>query len=291
MEPNNYSIKKQKTESILGSIKNLPMIPKVMFEVTKFLQQPGATTAGLSKLIGKDQGLTTKILSIANSPLYGLQRKVTSLEFAIIVLGFKEIYDIVSAISLSDALKITSDKYFDQTEFWVHSMVVGTAAKSISQNLGFLDLGSDAFVAGMLHDLGIQLLHKFFHQQYVEITLKIQNGNVPVLEAELEILGLTHQQVGKFLSEKWNLPILLCETLNHHHCPSEVNENKILSSIVHLADYMTQYLQVASFEWDQGMQLDNEIVTTLNFQSAEELDKFMLEYKNLFVETASSVRI
>ncbi|MGE5499486.1 MAG: HDOD domain-containing protein, partial [Syntrophothermus sp.] len=219
-------VKRAQTESILAKIQNLPMIPKVMFEVTRFLQAPGATTSGLAKIIGKDQGLTTKILSIANSPLYGLQRKVTTLEFAIIVLGFKEISDIVTAISLANTIKVVTDKDFDQNDFWVHSMVVGSAAKNISQNLGHLDIGSDAFVAGTLHELGIQLLHNFLHPQYIEIYNKAQNKTSTFFAAEEEVLGLTHQDVGKFLSEKWDLPAVLCDILQNHHTPSQAKENK-----------------------------------------------------------------
>ncbi|MGE5683079.1 MAG: HDOD domain-containing protein [Bacillota bacterium] len=283
--------KKEKTESILNGIKNLPLIPKVMFEVTRFLQTPGVTTSGLAKLIGKDQGLTAKILSIANSPLYGLQRKVTSLEFAIIVLGYKEIRDVVTAISLANTLQVNSDKDFDQNDFWVHAMVVGSAAKGISQNLGYMDIGSDAFVAGTLHDLGIQLLHEFMHPQFLQIFEASEKENNSFFTAEEDLLGLTHQEVGKFLAEKWNLPVLLCDTLLYHHIPSKAKDSKVLSSIVHLADYMTQRLKVAGVYWDEGMQLDREIIKTLHFESEENLEKFIQEYKDLFIEAAVSLRL
>lgn len=283
--------KREKTESVLLNITNLPLIPKVMFEVTRFLQKPGATTSGLAKLIGKDQGLTTKILSIANSPLYGLQRKVTSLEFAIIVLGFKEIADIVTAISLANTIQVASDKDFDQNDFWVHSMVVGSAAKGISQSLGYLDIGSDAFVAGTLHELGIQLLHKFLHPQFLSIYEIVQNGISTFFSAEEEVLGLTHQEVGKFLAEKWNLPILLCDALLYHHIPSKAGDSKILASIVHLADYMTQKLNIASVYWDKDMKLDKEIINTLHFETEENLEKFILEYRDLFIDAAFSLRL
>lgn len=290
-ETTDRASKRIQTEKLLSSIKNLPLIPKMMFEVTKFLQAPAPTTSGLARLVGKDPGLTAKILSVANSPLYGLQRKVTSLEFAIIVLGYKEISDIVSALSMADSIKSNSDKFFNQDEFWLHSMVVGSAAKGISQRLGHMDLGSDAFVAGMLHDLGIQLMHKFLHPQFEEICRKAGQEGMPFINAELDTLGLTHQDIGRFLGEKWNLPVVLCETLSHHHSPGEIKSNSVLSSIVHLADYMTQKLQTANVFWDNGMKLDPAIINVLQFGSMENLEKFILEYKDLFVETVFSIRI
>lgn len=290
MEQILISEKRTKTEAALNNIKNLPLIPKVMFEVTKLLRDASVTTYSLASLIAKDQGLTAKILSVANSPLYGLQRKVTSLEFAIIVLGYKEISNIVTAVSLADAVKITSDKDFDQVDFWIHSMVVGTASKGIAQNLGFLDLGSDSFVAGVLHDFGIQVLHRFLHPQFVSIINKVDT-NVGFLEAEDSELGLTHQEIGKFLAEKWNLPSLLCDILQYHHTPNKSHDNKVISSIVHLADYMTQKLQAGSFYWDNGMQLDKEIINILHFKSEDDLDKFINDYKDLFIQTANSIRL
>ncbi|MEI7811832.1 MAG: HDOD domain-containing protein [Ignavibacteria bacterium] len=283
--------KRAATESVLNGVKNLPLIPKVMFEVARFLQNPEANTTGLAKLISKDQGLTTKILSIANSPLFGLQRKVFSLEFAIIVLGYKEISDVVTAISLADSLKVSSDKDFDQNDFWIHSMVVGTASKSIAHNLGYMDLGSDAFVAGTLHEFGIQLLHRIFHPQFLEICAMAEKGEAVFFEAEQEKFGLSHQEIGKFLGEKWNLPEVLCNILSYHHFPSKSPGNKILASIVHLADYMTQELQVANCYWDKGMQLDKEIINILQLKSEENLKNFIMDFKELFIDTASSIRL
>jgi HD-like signal output (HDOD) protein len=290
MEEISNGEKRAKTEQALNGIKNLPLIPKVMFEVTKLLRDPLATTNSLAGLIAKDQGLTAKILSVANSPLYGLQRKVTSLEFAIIVLGYKEITNIVTAISLADAVRISSDKDFDQVDFWIHSMVVGTAAKGIAQNLGHLDLGSDCFVAGVLHDFGIQVLHRFLRPQFVAV-VDMVNSTTGFLDAESSVLGLTHQDVGKFLAEKWNLPRLLCDILQFHHTPNDSVDNKVISSIVHLADYMTQKLQVGYFYWDNGMVLDKSILDIFQFSSEESLDEFIQEYRESFIQTANSIRL
>lgn len=288
----NRADRKRKTEAALNGIKKLPLIPKVMFEVTKMLHDQTANTNTLATLIGKDQGLTAKILSVANSPLYGLSRKVTSLEFAIIVLGFKEISDIVTAISLNDAIKASSDKYFDQNEFWVHSMVTGTAARGIAQSLGYLDMGSDAFVAGVLHELGIQVIHRFLHPQYIQIMeLVCSNPEMDYMEAEMEILGLTHQDAGRFLAEKWNLPDVLCDTLSFHHLPGSMKVNRVLPAVIHLADYMTQRFQVACVPWDRNISLDRDIIDILQFSSEENIEKFIVDFEELFIQTANSIRI
>ena len=282
--------KKEKTEAVLAGIKNLPSIPKVVFEVTKLLNDSKTPTNQLAEIISKDQGLTSKILAVANSPLYGIKRKVSSIEFAILVLGFQDIRNIVTALSLADSIKTAPSKFFDPYEFWLHSMVVGTAAKGISLNFGF-DFGSEAFVAGILHDIGILVIYKFFNPEFNQIIDIINSEKISMLEAEKKALGITHQEIGKFLSEKWELPYILCDSLNYHHRPMKTLENKYFVSIIHLVDYMTQKLGVGNFYWDKDFELDPGIIELLNFPSEEALDNFIADYDEMFRVTAESLKI
>jgi len=282
--------KKAKTEAILAGIKNLPSIPKVVFEVTKLLGNSKTTTSQLAELISKDQGLTSKILAVANSPLYGIKRKVSSIEFAILVLGFGDIRDIVTALSLADSIKTKPSKYFDPYEFWVHSMVVGTAAKGISTNFGF-DFGSEAFVAGILHDIGILVIYKFFSKEFDQIVELSQTDNMNILDAERMVLGISHQEIGRFLAEKWSLPKVLCDTLNFHHKPLSAVENKNFVSVIHLVDYMTHKLGVGDFYWDKDLELDLGVMDILNFHSVEAVDNFVMNYEEMFKVSAESLKI
>jgi HD-like signal output (HDOD) protein len=221
--------------------------------------------------------------------LYGLKRKVSSIEFAVLILGFQEIKNIVAALSFVDAIEVVPTKFFDPEEFWLHSILVGTAAKGISQHLGF-EFGSEAFVAGLLHDLGILIIHKFFNSEFVQIVFKASTENISILEAETQVLGLTHQEIGKFLAEKWDLPLILCDSISFHHNPSEANENNYFVSIIHLVDYMTQRLRVAQFYWDKEIVLDNKIIQILNFSSEEALDKLIADYDEMFKDTEESLK-
>jgi HD-like signal output (HDOD) protein len=242
----------------------------------------------LSEIIGKDQGLTTKVLAIANSPLYGLKRKVSSIELAVLVLGFHEIKNIVAALYFVDAIEVAPTNYFDPREFWLHSILVGSASRRISRHLGF-EFGSEAFVAGLLHDLGILVIYKFFNSEFAQMIKTADDKDITILEAETQVLGLTHQEIGKFLFEKWDLPLILCDSINYHHTPSEAVENKYFVSVVHLVDYMTQRLKVARFYWDDEIVLDNKILELLNFSSEEAVDNFITGYDEMFKATAESL--
>ncbi len=282
--------KKEKTLKKLSGIKNLPSIPKVVFEVTRLLNEPATATRKLSEVISKDQALTAKILSVANSPLYGIKRNVSSLEFAVQILGFSDIRNIVTALSLASSIQISGNQYFDPYEFWLHSMVVGTAAKGISQDLGF-DFGSDVFIAGILHDVGILVIYKFFNNEFVEIVERSSSENRPILEVEYDVLGLSHQEIGRFLAEKWSLPLTLCDSLSYHHKPGTSEENIFFVSILHLVDYMTQKLGIGDFYWDNNLSHDPEMLKALNFPGKGDLDTFVSEYAEVFKVTAESIKI
>lgn len=289
--PEEIAEKRKQTEERLKNIGSLPAIPKVVFEVNEMLKNHNSSTVELTNVIGQDQGLATKILKIANSPLYGLQRKVTSLEFAIVVLGLGEISNLVTAIALSSTVNVKSAKNFNYEEFWQHSMMVGIGAKNIARNLGKIELSADAFIAGILHDLGVQILLKFFPDEFEKIVEEVNASDRKYLEVETEVLGLTHQDLGRFLMDKWGLPSGLSETLSHHHHPSKSENHKTLVSIVHLADAMTQILHTAPFSWDKDLKIDGSILKTLDFQTPAKLKAYIKEYKNLFSETLSTLNL
>lgn len=286
----NIEDKRRKNLAVLSGIKNLPSIPKVVFEVTKLLNDPDKSPSSLAELISKDQGLTSRILTVANSPLYGIKRKVSSIEFAVLVLGFKDIQSVVTALSLVDTINIIPGINFDPIEFWMHSMVVGTAARGISQHLGF-EFGGEAFVAGILHDIGELVTYKYFKDDFNRILEKTNQENINVIDSENEILGMNHQEIGKFLADKWNLPDILCDAINSHHFPSKTASDKKFVSVIHLVDYMTCRLKIAASYWDKGFVLDKNILDILNFPSEDALDNFIVDYEEMFKVTASSLKI
>ena len=281
--------RREKTELVLANIYNLPPIPKAMTEAMQLLDNSSASISTLTSVISRDQGLVTKILTIANSPLYGLQRKVTSIDFAVMVLGFTELKNIISVLSMAESFKNKTDKYLDQKEFWLHSYLTGCAAKRLAEDLDFPNSG-EAFVAGFLHDMGITVIHKFFHTHFIEIHKLVSENNVSFLEAEYEVLGMNHQEIGNFLAEKWNLPEILCDVILTHHSPKSSSLNKVLASIVHLADYMTQKLQIGNSYWDAKLELEIVDAEFLRFRDQEEIDRFIKSYEELFAYQAKAVR-
>lgn len=285
---NSSELKREKTKLVLMNIYNLPPMPKVIMEIMKLLENKSTNVSELNKVISRDQSLVSKILLIANSPLYGLQRRVTSVEYAVLILGFAELKNIISVLSLIESFKNKTDRYLDQKDFWLHSFLVGSAAKKIADDMN-LNNSNEAFIAGFLHDVGISVLHRFFHSNFVSICNMKESGTHNYNEAEIEILGMNHQEIGYYLVERWNFPEILCDILLHHHNPEEAANNK-LTAIVHLADYMTTKLGIGSFSFDNDLKMSVDEMKILNISSEEELNILIEKYKGLFVQQAESVR-
>ncbi len=272
--------KKNKTEKILANIYSLPAISEIMHEASRMLDDPSTSTVDLARLIGRDQGLSSRILSIANSSLYGLPRKVATIDFALLVIGYKDTKNIVIALALMEAFKTKNDANLNYKSVWVHSYSVGGVARKLATDLGFKFSG-EAFVAGLLHDFGIPVIHKYLHSAFLNIINSVNNESKTFLEAEAINLGLTHQEIGKLLGERWNLPASLCEVLAYHHTPELAKDFIDLVCIVHVADYAMKLSESGgSIIWDQDISLSQFACDRLKIDE-EVIVKFMVEYKML----------
>jgi HD-like signal output (HDOD) protein len=180
------------------------------------------------------------------------------------------------------------DKYFNPESFWVHSFVVGNLSRKIAMDLDLMNSG-EAFISGFLHDFSISLLHREFKAEFVEIYKLVETG-VSFDSAEKEILGVTHSDIAKSVLGKWDLPDILIDTVSNHHTPSLSERDKRLTSIVHLADYITSKLDVASCTPDNKFELDESIIETLHFSNEESLNEFIESYREYISEQIDSIR-
>ena len=281
--------KKERTELVLNNIHNLPTLPQNLRETLEVLNDPEPSNYALCKAISKDQGLVTKILMIANSPLLGMHRKVTTIDYAILVLGHSEIKNVVSVLSMLESFKNKTDRYLDQKKFWIHSFLTGIASRRFAEDFDFPNEG-EAFIAGFLHDLGISIIHKFFHSSFIEILNQVKEMNLTYQEAELNVLGMTHSQIGHYLTEKWDFPAPLCDAILYHHNPESSANNKPLASIIHLADYMTRRLKIGNAYWDENILLNVEELELLRIRTMDEADKFIARYEELFKNQMEVIR-
>lgn len=282
MEPQSM-IKSEQILKQLQDVSTLPPIPKVLNEMTQLFNSRDISAKKIENLIEKDPSLTLKVLSVANSPLFGLKRSVNSIGAAILILGVQEIKSIITSIKMAQTIKMKADNHFDPGEFLNHSMIVGVLAQRMSKDLGF-NFDGDCFVAGMLHDMGIVIVHEYLHPEFLEIVDYTLQNNTSYLEAEYNILGLSHQEIGEFLTNKWSLPLVFSDALQFHHRPAQSKENNYLTSVIHIADYAASVFDNAGNIWDSGYQLDETTISQLNFLSKDNLNDFIEAYREDYYE-------
>lgn len=281
------TIKSGRIFNQLKNISTLPPIPKVLNEMTQLFNSRDISAKKIENLIEKDPSLTLKVLSVANSPLFGLKRSVNSVGSAILILGVQEIKSIITSIKMAQSIKIKSSESFDPVKLLNHSMCVGVLAQRMSGDLGF-NFDGDCFVAGMLHDMGIIIVHEYLHPEFLEIVDYTLQNNTSFLEAEYAVLGLSHQEIGEFLTNKWSLPLVFSDALQFHHRPAQSKENNYLTSVIHIADFAASIFDESRNVWDSAYKLDESTINQLNFLSIDNLSEFIEAYRSDYNEVSKT---
>jgi putative nucleotidyltransferase with HDIG domain len=267
---------KEKVQTII----QLPALPTIAMEVVELVDNPKTSASRLGKLISTDQALTAKVLKIANSPFYGFPRRISTIDFAIIVLGYDALKEIVISISLVSSLQKKSDAVFDAKGFWDHSITSGVIARRLARDLGYRVSG-EVFVGGLLHDMGISVLHRYFRNEYKRIVEILQETDLNAIEAEESVLGVTHAEVGGWLAERWNLPDHLVEAIRFHHSPSRADKNKDLVALIHCADVFAIRMSAQAVDFDKGLDFDSQSLDHLQLTDPQVLDQYMQSYRDL----------
>ena len=224
---------KRITESIIG----LPTLPTVVAKMIDLVDNPKTSASSLARLIASDQALTARILKLANSAYYGFSREISTVNMAIVVLGFNTVKDMGLSLSVFDAFKTgRPNASFDLTRFWEHSIGCGIASRTIARSYRPRYSG-EAFVAGLLHDIGKVILNQYFQQEFLAI-IEAQKKGATLEEAETGIIGTHHTQIGSWLAEKWNLPRIISRTLLFHHEPWASSKDAPFIAFVNLADHL-----------------------------------------------------
>lgn len=274
-------------KSILKTIENIssiPTLPTAIERITKLLQNPKTSAEEIGKAITTDQALATKVLKLVNSAFYGFPGKISTITHAIVILGFSTIKNVVLTASIFDAFrkKGSGQEDFDLEQFWLHSIACGAAAQSIAKFLGNNDK-EECFIAGLLHDLGKIIVCQYLPDDFGKMLANTKKKGILIYESEQELFDVTHQEVGAYITERWNLPKNLQYAVKFHHSPNPSREHYTITAIVHCADIFVRALDfgnggdskipVMSENVWKNFGLENAQLNTLFEAIKDEIDK------------------
>ena len=233
---------------ITQTIINLPTLPTIVAKMIELIDDPKSSARSLSRLIRTDQVLTARILRLANSAYYGFPNPISSINLAIVVLGFDTIKNLGLSVSVISRFTRASseEELLDYTRFWEHSVGVAVASRMLARMHGFRAMESEAFVAGLVHDIGKVILSQFQTARYSQALRLVAQENISLARAEENIFGVTHAEVGGWLARRWNLPDSLVEAIKRHHIPLTARIRPELCAIVHFANILTRAARIGS---------------------------------------------
>jgi putative nucleotidyltransferase with HDIG domain len=255
----------------IKGISHIATLPEITLKIIHLVEDPNSTAQHLHSLISNDPALCSRILKVVNSAFYGLPRQIGSINRAIVLLGLNAVKNIAIAASLTKLFRGGEiSRHFSARDLWVHSISTAACSKIISDELS-LGLPDEAFLAGLIHDIGIMVELQVDRNKLIQVfeELKMTPDGVPGEEmrsAEERIFGADHQAFGAALCDSWKFPKSFSYVAGHHHDPMSLpSQVRVLASVVYVAERLVA-------QWANGFRAD---ITDLTI-SPQILDSIML---------------
>jgi putative nucleotidyltransferase with HDIG domain len=225
-------------QALVARLDTLPSLPAVYHKILETLRSPRASCMSVGQIVSEDPAMAAKVLQLVNSAFFGLGRNISNPCQAVTLLGLDTIRALVLSIHVFSELDQRQVKALSLDALWAHSLTVGTLAKRIAQaEVQDPKVWDDALLAGLLHDIGKLVLGTNLPDEYLAVRERAAEGEVSLPEAERQVFGASHAEIGAYLLGLWALPDPIVEAAAFHHRPSQYQSRRFSPlSAVHAAD-------------------------------------------------------
>jgi putative nucleotidyltransferase with HDIG domain len=233
-------------QDVVDKLDDMPALPTVVARLTRLIADPKATASDINAVLSSDPGLVTKILKQVNSSFYGFSRRIATITNAVVILGFNQVRNLALSAFIFDAFGKQGGSPFDVNGFWRHS--IGTAFLA-SRLAGEIDprLEEDAFICGLLHDLGKFIMARNAAPHMLTVLETVREKDILFGQAEMLRLAYNHAVLGAHAMERWNLPESLCEVVRWHHSPLKAPEAaRSLACVTNMADIVARAMLIGN---------------------------------------------
>jgi putative nucleotidyltransferase with HDIG domain len=215
------------------NIDNLPTIPPVLKNLLNLIENPNVSLSDIGNFILKDPILTSRILRLVNSPIYGFPGRVSTISQALILLGLNVVKGTLLGVSVFDVMKKV------MSGLWEHSIGCAVTSRLISQRKASNYI-EEVTVAALLHDIGKVIFGLKFSGEYKKALTEAEKKNIFIFESERKHFMVDHSAVGAWLTEKWKFPRNLVEVIEYHHKPHLSKNVPVQTAIVHFSDILVR---------------------------------------------------
>jgi HD-like signal output (HDOD) protein/CheY-like chemotaxis protein len=241
-------------ESLAGLISRidaLPALPAGYQKLMAVLDSEDASLEEVGRLIAADVGMSATILKLVNSAFFGLTREIAGPSQAVVLLGLDIVRGLVVSHHIFSTFDLNKLRGFGLEDLQRHCQVVGGLARLIARDMGAdKALVDEAYVAGLMHDVGKLVLSSVAPEKYNQVLEGVRQGDRLVVEVEGEVLGLTHSEAGAYLLGLWGLSDGVVEALIYHHRPSSGLDSGFRpATAVHLANVFDHELRVINAQY------------------------------------------
>lgn len=232
--------------SLLEDVSYLVSPPDVCVKVFELIESNDAAAQEIGDVISRDPSLTARLLRLVNSAFYNFSRRIDTVSRAITVVGVRELYSLVIAVSAIKSFSNLPNSLVNIDTFWRHGIYTGLIARALAKRCHVLH-PERMFIAGMLHDIGSLVLYNRMPEACSDLLLVCDGDEGILHQAELAELGFSHADLGGALLNTWMLPETLQESVAYHHMPSYALNSELEASIVHLAENLANRSQIGAF--------------------------------------------
>ncbi len=219
--------------SQIERIDTLPTIPSVLRKLLVVIENPKISLTEIGNFISNDPVLTSRVLKMVNSPIYGFPGRISSVQQALILLGLNVVRGLLLGVSVFEVMQKS------MVGLWEHSLGCAVSARIIAKKKNIPE-PEEVSISALLHDIGKVVMILRFKEEYDMVMKEAEAGDMLIIDAERQVFGITHADSGAWIAKKWNFPLSLIEVIEYHHKPNLTKCMPMNSAIVHLADILTR---------------------------------------------------
>ncbi len=264
-------------KEIIDRIDTLKPIPPVATQILALAEDMNIPLSAIAELIKHDPAITANVLRMCNSAYFGLRRRVESINDAITLLGLDHILDLVLMDSISHQFEYKHDGYgLGEGELWRHAVLSSYVANLLTQTHGRGVCKHLVFTAALVKDIGKLILGRFVAFSFEKINILVQSRGYSFNEAEKEIIGLNHEEIGALVGQKWRFSEKLIYMIRHHHLADPSAREDSETAMVYLADTVCMMMGMSTGVDGLAYRFYSDVLAHMNL-AAEDLQAVIAE--------------